>query len=156
MPKRHQRRTKLPFVMISMGVSVVIDKGQWSTHRRNVSALDNPRCQKFGESVTPNVLVDRDSNHKRAGDWLVAVDCIRGDHGGKCGDLNASFLSVSFVVTEIRCLGLLPQVKPTTTIAGHGHLCSYPNATTKLPSIMIRTYGTIPSLVRTRVARQSC
>lgn len=57
---------------------------------RNVSRLLNPWRDELGETVSPDVLIDRDGYHERAGNGLVRVDGVGVDDTGQSGDLNAS------------------------------------------------------------------
>lgn len=48
--------------------------------RVNEAALHDPRCDEFGEAITPNILVYRYCHKDAAGNGLVGVDCVcRGD-----------------------------------------------------------------------------
>jgi len=58
-------------------------------NRRHKPALLHPRRDEFRKPIPPDVLVDRDSNHERAGDGLVRVDGVGGEHARESGDLDA-------------------------------------------------------------------
>lgn len=55
----------------------------------NVSISDDPIGDELAESVSPNVLVDRNGDKQAAGDGLVAVNGIGGNHAGNSCDLDA-------------------------------------------------------------------
>lgn len=55
---------------------------------RNEAILHDPRRDKFSESVSPDVLVDRDGDHQRSSNGLVGVDRVGRSHGGQGGDLD--------------------------------------------------------------------
>lgn len=57
--------------------------------RWDKSSFFNPRGDEFGETIAPDVLVDRDSNEQRASDWFVRVYGVGGYDGGDRGDLDA-------------------------------------------------------------------
>ena len=56
---------------------------------RNESRLLHPRCDEFGETVAPDVLVYGDGDEEGAGDWLVGIDGVGGYDGGDGRDLHA-------------------------------------------------------------------
>lgn len=59
-------------------------------NRWNVATLLNPRSNKFGESITPDVLVDSDGYEDRACDRLVGINGVRGGDGWESSHLYAS------------------------------------------------------------------
>jgi hypothetical protein len=56
----------------------------------DISILDGPWCDEFGEAVSPDIFVDRDSNEDATCDWFVRIDCIGRGNGWKSGYLNTS------------------------------------------------------------------
>ena len=56
---------------------------------RDISTLDDPRGDKFRESITPNILVDRDGDENRAGHRFVGVDRVCRGNGWEGSNLKS-------------------------------------------------------------------
>jgi hypothetical protein len=57
-------------------------------NRRHKTRLVDPRRDELREAVAPDVFVDGDGDHERAGHGFVRVDRVGRGHGGKRGDLD--------------------------------------------------------------------
>lgn len=57
--------------------------------RRHEPALLDPRRDELGEPIPPHILVDRDRDHDRASDRLIAVHGVRRGNSRDGGDLDA-------------------------------------------------------------------
>jgi hypothetical protein len=57
--------------------------------RRHKPALLHPRRDELCEPIPPDVLVDGDGDHERAGHGFVRVDGVGGQHARQGGDLDA-------------------------------------------------------------------
>lgn len=57
---------------------------------RYISTRSTPNSDELTEAVTPQILIDRDVDEKRARYRLIAIDGISAGDGGKSSDLNAS------------------------------------------------------------------
>ena len=58
--------------------------------RRHKTILEDPWNDELSEAVTPDVLVDRDSNHERSGNRFVRVDRVGSSHRRDGRDLDSS------------------------------------------------------------------
>lgn len=56
---------------------------------RDISILFDPRSDEFAKTVTPQILIHRDSHEDGASNWFVAVNSISTGDGRKRHDLNA-------------------------------------------------------------------
>ena len=65
---------------------------EYQTHvghdRWDEASGDGPWCDELGETVAPDVLINGNGDHDRAGNRLIAVDGISGRNGRYGGDLN--------------------------------------------------------------------
>lgn len=48
---------------------------------RDISTLDDPRSDELRETISPDIFIHGNRNKNRSGDWLVAVNGIRGRDG---------------------------------------------------------------------------
>ena len=66
------------------------DQGHVGHDGWHVSAGNDPRRDEFGKPVTPDVLIDGDTDEHTAGDGFVAVDGVGGGDGGESCNLDTS------------------------------------------------------------------
>lgn len=55
---------------------------------RDISRLNDPRRDKLAEPISPNILINGDGDEDTSRHRLVRIDCICGDDGGKCSNLD--------------------------------------------------------------------